>query len=191
VLTLCADPGERQTHWTVEARIQSGESWVIDYGTVLAIEDLISPAFLEARRYAFGEKIFTPRFGLIDSGWSAERVYSVCSRSGGLFIPSKGSTAAFGTWNQSAINGYPGLRLVTYIDHTAKLELYLERINKKMPPPLHLPADIGQDFVSGHSGQQLLQNKNSRLAPFFWKKVPEDHYGDCSKLHGVAWWVLK
>lgn len=191
ILTLCADPGERQTHWTVEARIATGESWVIDYGTVLAIEDLISPDFLAQRSYTFGEKTFTPRFGLIDSGWSAERVYSVCARSSGLYIPSKGSTAAFGTWNQSAINGYPGLRLVTYVDHTAKIELYLERINKKMPPPFHLPSDAGNDFIVGHSGQQLLQNKHSRLAPFYWKKVAEDHYGDCTKLHGVAWWVIK
>lgn len=191
ILTLCADPGERQTHWTVEARIASGESWVIDYGTVLAIEDLISTDFLAQRSYTFGEKTFTPRFGLIDSGWSAERVYSVCAKSGGLYIPSKGSSAAFGTWNQSTINGYPGLRLVTYVDHTAKIELYLERINKKMPPPFHLPSDAGNDFIVGHSGQQLLQNKHSRLAPFYWKKVAEDHYGDCTKLHGVAWWVIK
>ena len=106
-------------------------------------------------------------------------------------MPSKGSTASFGTWSQSAVNGYPTLRLVTYVDHTAKLELYLERINKKMPPLLHLPADTGTDFIHGHSGQQLIQNKNSRLAPYYWKKVAEDHYGDCTKLHGVAWWVLK
>ena len=191
ILTLCADPGERQTHWTVEARIATGESWVIDYGTVLAIEDLISPDFLAQRSYTFGEKTFTPRFGLIDSGWSAERVYSVCAKSGGLYIPSKGSTAAFGTWNQSAINGYPGLRLVTYVDYQAKIELYLDRINKKMPPPLHLPSDAGNDFIVGHSGQQLLQNKHSRSAPRYWKKVAEDHYGDCTKLHGVAWWVIK
>jgi hypothetical protein len=191
VLTLCADPGERATHWTVEARIQSGESWVLDYGTVLAIEDLVSPEFLAARRYPFGDQILSPRFGLIDSGWSAERVYSVCARSSGLYMPSKGSTAAFGTWNQSAVQSYPTLRLVTYVDHTAKLELYLERINKKMPPLLHLPADASTEFIRGHSGQQLLQNKNSRLAPYYWKKIPEDHYGDCTKLHGVAWWVLK
>jgi phage terminase large subunit GpA-like protein len=193
ILTLCADPGERSTHWTVEARIQTGESWVIDYGTVLAIEDLVSPEFLAARRYAFGEKTLAPTFGLIDSGWSAERVYSVCASSpGGLqLMPSKGSTASFGTWSQSAVNGYPTLRLVTYVDHTAKLELYLERINKKMPPLLHLPADTGNDFIQGHSGQQLLQNRNSRLAPYFWKKIAEDHFGDCTKLHGVAWWVLK
>lgn len=193
VLTLCADPGERQTHWTVEARIATGESWLLDYGTVLAIEDLIRPEFLAERRYQIGEKTYAPTFGLIDSGWSAERVYSTCAAApGGLqLIPSKGSTASFGTWSQSAVNGYPTLRLVTYVDHTAKLELYLERVNKKMPPLLHLPADCGTDFIGGLTGQQLLQNKNSRLAPFYWKKIAEDHYGDCTKLHGVAWWVLK
>jgi hypothetical protein len=191
VLTLCADPGERATHWTVEARIQTGESWVLDYGTVLAIEDLISPEFLAARTYFQGEKKYTPRFGLIDSGWSAERVYSVCAASGGLYQPSKGSTASFGTWSQSPVHGHPTLRLVTDVDITAKLELYIERVNKKMPPLLHLPADAGQDFIRAHSGQQLLTNRNSRLAPYYFKKIAEDHYGDCTKLHGVSWWVLK
>ena len=191
ILTICADPGQDETHWTVEARIPSGESWVIDYGTVLAIEDLISPAFLEQRKYTFGDRTFSPRFGLIDSGWSTERIYNMCARSAGLWMPAKGSTASFGTWTQSAIPAYPTLRLVTYIDYTAKLELYIERINKQMPPPLHFPGDSAQAFVHGHTGQQLLYNKTSRLTPHYFKKVVADHYGDCTKLHQVAWWVLK
>lgn len=191
ILTLCADPGERATHWSVEARIKTGESWVIDYGTVLAIEDLISPTFLAARKYKCRDKVLSPRFGLVDSGWSSERVYSVCASSGGLYMPSKGSTASFGTWSQSAVASYPQLALITYVDHTAKMELYFERIKKRQTPLLHFPADTGKDFIDGHSGQQLLQNKSSRSSPHYWKKIAEDHYGDCTKLHGICWWVLK
>jgi len=191
IITLCADPGERETHWTAEARIATGESWVIDYGTLLAIEDLLDPNFLGARRYTFNGQTFTPRFGLIDSGYNTERVYALCARSGGLYMPSKGSTASFGTWTQSQVPAYPSLRLVTYVDYTAKTELYLERVNKKLPPPLHLPGDVSRDFLDGHVGQQLLTNNNNRLAPHHWKKVAHDHYGDCTKLHGVCWWVLK
>ncbi|MFZ4597811.1 MAG: terminase gpA endonuclease subunit [Terrimicrobiaceae bacterium] len=191
IITLCADPGQTETHWTAEARLSTGESYVIDYGTVLAIEDLLSDEFLAARKYSFGETTHSPRFGLIDSGYNTERVYALCARSGGLFMPSKGSTASFGTWTQSTVNAYPSLRLVTYVDYTAKTELYLERINKKLPPLLHFPSDSSKEFIDGHTGQQLLQNKNSRLAPHYWKKVVSDHYGDCSKLHAVAWWVLK
>lgn len=191
ILTICADVGERETHYSVESRIESGESWVIDYGTVLSPEDLVSESFLAARKYRFGDKWYTPRFGLIDSGYNTERVYEVCARSRGLFMPSKGSTAAFGTWTLSQVSGYPQLRLVTYVDFTAKVELYLNRINKKLPPQLHLPADVGQDFLDGHIGQQLLEFPGARHAPKYFKKLPNDHYGDCSKLHGVANWVMK
>lgn len=191
IVTLCADPGEKETHWSVEARISTGESWVLDYGTVLAIEDLLDPNFLGARQYVFSEKTYTPRFGLIDSGYNTERVYALCARSGGLYVPSKGSPASFGTWTQSAIPAYPTLRLVTYIDYTAKTELYLERVNKKLPPPLHFPSDASRGFLDGHVGQQLLTNNNSRLTPHQWKKVAHDHFGDCTKLHGICWWILK
>jgi phage terminase large subunit GpA-like protein len=191
ILTCCADVGERETHWSVEARIESGESWVIDYGTVLSPEDLITETFLSARRYQFGDRWISPRFGLIDSGYNTERVYEVCARSRGLFMPSKGSTASFGTWTLSQVSGYPQLRLVTYVDFTAKVEIYLNRINKKLPPQLHFPADVGQDFLDGHIGQQLLESPGSRHAPKYWKKVVADHYGDCTKLHAVAHWVMK
>jgi phage terminase large subunit GpA-like protein len=193
VLTLCADPGERQTHWTVEARIASGESWLIDYGTVLSIEDLISANFIAERVYYFGEKKFVPRFGFVDSGWSTERVYSICAAAPAhlRLIPTKGSTAAFGTWSESPINGYPTLRLLTYVDLWAKDELYINRINKRLAPLLHIPQDTGSDFILGLSGQRKIENKFSRSMPSYWKKVAEDHYGDCTKLHGVGWTVLK
>lgn len=191
VLTLCADPGEKQTHWSVEARSQTGESWVIDYGTVLSIEDLIAPEFLASRRYALptGEEIGITA-GLVDSGFLAERVYGMCARSGGLYYPSKGSESTFGNYAVSTIKGM-NLLLYTYGDFPWKTHLYLERIKKRLPPLLHLPADVGRDFLDGHSGQQMLENKNSRIAPFYWKKVTNDHYGDCSKLHCVAWAILR
>ena len=37
----------------------------------------------------------------------------------------------------------------------------------------------------------MLENKNSRVSPFYWKKVANDHFGDCTKLHCVAWAVLR
>lgn len=192
ILTLCADPGEKQTHWSVEARNQDGESWVVDYGTVLSIEDLISPEFLAARRYQIpgSEEIVAPVAGLIDSGFLTERVYSVCAKSNGLYYPSKGSESTFGNYAVTTIKGL-NLLLYTYGDFAWKTHLYLERIKKKLPPLLHLPSDIGRDFIDGHVGQQMLENKNSRVSPFYWKKVTSDHYGDCTKLHCVAWAIMR
>ena len=192
ILTLCADPGEKQTHWSVEARNQDGESWVIDYGTVLSVEDLISPEFLAARRYAMPgrEELIAPVAGLIDSGFLTERVYGVCAKSGGLYYPSKGSESTFGNYAVTSIKGL-NILLYTYGDFAWKTHLYLERIKKKLPPQLHIPEDVGRDFIDGHTGQQMLENKNSRVSPFYWKKVTNDHFGDCTKLHCVAWAILR
>jgi len=192
ILTICADPGEKQTHWSVEARNQDGESWVMDYGTVLSVEDLISPEFLAARRYQVPgkEELVTPVAGLIDSGFLTERVYGVCAKSNGLYYPSKGSESTFGNYAVTTIKGL-NLLLYTYGDFAWKTHLYLERIKKKLPPLLHLPSDIGRDFIEGHVGQQMLENKNSRVSPFYWKKVANDHFGDCTKLHGVAWAIMR
>ena len=192
ILTLCADPGEKQTHWSVEARNDQGESWVVDYGTVLSVEDLISEEFLAARRYQLpgSDEIIAPVAGLIDSGFLTERVYSVCAKSRGLYYPSKGSESTFGNYAVTTIKGL-NILLYTYGDTIYKTHLYLERIKKRLPPLLHLPSDAGRDFIEGHTGQQLLENKNSRVSPFYWKKVANDHFGDCSKLHCVAWAIMR
>jgi len=116
LLTLCADPGEKETHWSVEARKPSGESFVIDYGTVLQPEDLLDLKDRLEYPLLGTERKIAPECGLIDSGDFTERIYSICARSGGFFYPSKGSNAAFGTWGESQVKGYIGLKLYPYID---------------------------------------------------------------------------
>lgn len=192
ILTLCADPGEKQTHWSVEARNDQGDSWVIDYGTVLSVEDLISEEFLAARRYQLpgSDQLVSPMAGLIDSGFLTERVYGVCAKSNGFYYPSKGSESTFGNYAVTSIKGL-NILLYTYGDFAWKTHLYLERIKKRLPPNLHLPSDVGRDFIDGHTGQQMMENKNSRVAPFYWKKVANDHFGDCTKLHCVAWAIMR
>jgi len=191
LVTLCADVGEKETHWTVEARNETGESWVIDYGTVLAPEDLVSKSFLEARQYPTPSgKIVRPTAGLIDSGFNTERVYSVCTNSDRLLWPYKGSDAAFGLWNVSEVKG-TGLLLYTGVDYTLTTALYLDRIGKRLPPLLHLPADTGRDFIHGLSGQQLMESKTNKSLGRFWKPVRADHFGDCVKMSMLTWWIMK
>ena len=191
LVTICADVGEKETHWAVEARKATGESWVIDYGTVLAPEDLISPTFLEARNYRTPSgRIVRPTAGLIDSGFNTERVYSVCINSDRLFWPYKGSDAAFGLWSVSEVKG-TGLLLYTGVDYTLKTALYLDRIAKRLPPLLHLPADTGRDFLNGLSGQQLMESKTNKSLGRYWKPVRADHFGDCVKMSMLGWWILK
>jgi hypothetical protein len=95
----------------------------------------------------------------------------------------------FGTWTQSDLKNYEALFLYTYVDFQAKVSLYLDRIAKKMPPQLHFPGDVSEDFLLGHMGQRIIEAEQGRGRT--WKKVPSDHYGDCTKLNLVCWWILK
>jgi hypothetical protein len=170
----------------------TGESWVIDYGVVDELESLVDPDFLKARIYTLpdSDQTITISAGLVDSGWSAERVYSLCSRSGGLLYPSKGNDSTFRTFSSSPVTGFSTI-LYTYSDFVWKSHLYLDRIQKRLPPLLHFPEDTSRDFLAGHSGQALVENRGSRANPYVFKNVENDHYGDCTKLHCVAWAVLR
>jgi phage terminase large subunit GpA-like protein len=192
MLTLCADPGGKRTHWTVEARIMTGESWVIDWGEVGEVDDLVSEEFLQARKYLLPDGVTTvaPMAGLIDSGFFTERVYGVCSRSDGLYYPSKGGAATFKHFSASPLPGI-GSILYAYSDFIWKMHLYVERIQKQLPPLLHFPMDVSRDFLAGHSGQVLIENKNNRNTPYQFKNLENDHFGDCTKLHCIAWAILR
>jgi hypothetical protein len=127
--------------------------------------------------------------GLIDSGDFTERVYATCARAGGVFFPSKGSAAQAGTWDASHLKDYPTLVLYRYVDFSAKVALYIERISKKSPPQIHFPSDASEDFLLGHMGQKIIESEKTKGR--VWKKVAGDHYGDCTKLHLVTWWVMR
>ena len=78
--------------------------------------------------------------------------------------------------------------MLSYVDYMAKMSLYSETIAKQRAPKLVLPRaeDVDSDLVRGLSGQKLV-NRNGRQQ---WKKVEDDHYGDCIKLQRVGWWCL-
>ena len=45
------------------------------------------------------------------------------------------------------------------------------------------------DVLAGLSGQQLEKPRGGGLAQ--WRKLPNDHYGDCVKIGQVSWWVRR
>ena len=79
--------------------------------------------------------------------------------------------------------------LYTYVDFQAKVSLYINKIAKKLPPLIHFPGDVSEDFVIGHTGQRIVEAEKGKGKA--WKKVSGDHYGDCTKLNLVCWWILK
>jgi phage terminase large subunit GpA-like protein len=189
LVTFCADPGQMQTHWSVMAWTDQGEGYVVDYGTTFAIEDLIALASRMEWKIEGRDEPVRVTCGLIDSGDFTERVYATCARAGGVFFPSKGSAAQAGTWDASHLKDYPTLVLYRYVDFSAKVALYIERISKKSPPQMHFPSDASEDFLLGHMGQKIIESEKTKGR--VWKKVAGDHYGDCTKLHLVTWWVMR
>jgi phage terminase large subunit GpA-like protein len=190
-VVVTADPGQSRTHWEALAVYRDGEMDVIDWGTVLSIEDLLRlPSELEYEVRDTGQKV-SPRVGVVDSGDWTERCYTMCLRSRGFWWPSKGADTRFGTWAQTQVKSHPGLVLFTYSDFNAKNELYAKRVKQQAPPRLRFPADVGAEVLHGHSGQQLLTKRTPAGVIHQWRKVPEDHYGDCTKLGMLAWWAAR
>lgn len=187
VLLLTADPGEKLTHWTVTAVRSDGTLFLIDWGTLLSSAELLSADFLKHRIYPIegtGEKLM-PQLGYIDSGYLTETQYDICAASGGLYWPTKGSDARHGSWAETSASSRPGLKLYTYSDLQIKNELYGSRVAKRARPGLVLPIDIDGALILGLSGQQKDKDSDS------WKKLPNDHYGDCIKLALLGSWIAK
>jgi len=187
MLVAGADIGQAASHWVVCMLDAEENLWVVDWGTVLTIDDLNRERgkWTYSRAKASDKKM-SPRFGLVDSGDFTADVYKMCQRSGGRWWPAKGSEATSGEWGQSKLAKYPGLSLYTYVDKVAKDELYDLRIHRKTGRRIYLPTDVGADFVDGLRGQERI-DKGLRAR---WKKVREDHYGDALKLCQLQAWVL-
>jgi len=178
LLMLLADPGEKATHWAVIAAMPNGDLFYIDWGSVVAEKELLSPEFLRARQYYLAgtnEKLY-PVVGYIDSSWNTEEVYDICQRSGGFLWPVKGDPRAVGTWNETrAASRTIDLRLYTYSDTQLKDEFYGRRIQRKKGPRIVIPIDADFELMHGLSAQQ--KDRQTGL----WKRVPQDHLGDCGK----------
>ena len=182
MLVLTADPGEKATHWSVCAIMPDMSVLYIDWGSLISERDLISAAFLTTLRYyiAGTTEFMIPQVGYIDTGWATEECYDICEKSGGFFWPVKGNDAAVGTWNETRAASRPNLKLYTYSDTQLKDEFYGRRIQRKKGPPIVIPEDADFDLMQGLSGQQKDRQTGK------WKRIAQDHYGDCGKYAVLA-----
>lgn len=180
-LSVAYDCHQDLQYWAVCGHGHGGEQWVIDWGTVLGIEDI--PAHAGGLEYE-GQKV---TLGFVDSGYNTQKVYDACAASGGLLWPTKGSEARTGTWTETMLREYRGLILYIYADHQQKTALYGERIARGGSPALHLPRDADEQLLRGLSGQELKRAAGAKWAT--WKRVAGDHLGDCVKLCAFTYQV--
>lgn len=178
-LTLSADVGQDTSHWTVVAWDEKGSGYVIDYGTVTSVEDLLDIASTCRFKTPEGTDA-TPIGGLIDSGFNTNAVYRVCHLSNGFYFPAKGSAANFGSIGESVIKEYPTMPLYTINEFASKVSLFIDRIAKRKAPFLVFPKDATEDFLNSFMGQQIITNKKGRRE---WRNVAGDHYADAVRLN--------
>jgi phage terminase large subunit GpA-like protein len=190
VIVTCADIGQDKQHWVTTAFAEDGSSHVLDYGTTLAIEDLLLDAPRRAYTTPSGQQV-APECGLLDSGFATFRVYAACQSSAGFYHPAKGSGATFGSKiSRTTIPEFSGIVLYTFVDHAIKTELFTDRI-RNAKPPVKIPADVSEDFLRGLSGQRLVPRKTASGTDLIWKSVAQDHFMDALKLCHIAWHILK
>jgi phage terminase large subunit GpA-like protein len=190
VIVTCADIGQDRQHWVTTAFAEDGSSYVLDYGTTLAVEDLLLDAPRREYTTPSGQKL-APECGLLDSGFATFRVYAACQASSGFYHPAKGSGATFGSKiSRTAIPEFSNIVLYTFVDHAIKTELFTDRI-RNAKPPVKIPADVSEDFLRGLSGQRLVPRKTASGTDLIWKSVAQDHYMDALKLCHIAWHILK
>ena len=181
--------------------MNDGALIVIDWGTVLSIEDLGTAEFRNARCYPLAgtDTMLSPEVGFSDSGHATNRVYDMCAtppppsaRAKFRWWPMKGASTRTGTYTTSKIRSHPMLELYVYVDHSVKTEMYGIRIGEGKAPAITIPVDADKirpgderGLINGLMGQKLITVGDHEE----WKKVLHDHYGDTIKQAIVAGWI--
>lgn len=180
-LTVCYDVHAEHQDWVVVAVVRGGDLYVVDWGHLLAIEDITE----HARGLEYGG--MRVRIGFVDSGYSPQSVYAACAASDGQLWPMRGADNKIGEVAIRSLDGWPGLEVYAYSDYAVKCQLYAERIARGRGGVLRLPRDADGDILSGLSGQEMISTERG----YAWKKIEGDHLGDCVKLALVSWWLLR
>jgi hypothetical protein len=193
-LVVTSDPGQKKDHWEISAVMKNGDVAVVMRGTALGFGELA-----KLPREIDGKPVIS---GLIDCRYNTEEVLSFCWDSKGFWWPTMGQEASMGTWNKRKVQSHPGLFVYNYSDYNLKFELYGRMIAGEVLPlelatelehgtrRFWLPADADKELVAHHSGQQLTEDKGNRESRK-WKRLPNDHWGDCSKLAVLARMIVE
>jgi endogenous inhibitor of DNA gyrase (YacG/DUF329 family) len=192
-LVATCDPGQKKDHWEISAVWKNGDVGPVLWGSSLGFGELE-----KLPREIDGKPVLA---GLIDCRYNTEEVLRFCWGSRGFWWPTMGQEASTGTWNQRKVQAYPGLVIYNYSDYNLKFETYARMISGEVLPlelateleqgqrRFWLPADADQELVNHHSGQQLMEDKGKSTRR--WKRLPNDHWGDCSKLAVLARMIIE
>ena len=192
-VVLGADVQQAFTNYVVRAFSPTGASWLVDYGRLASVDDLVQWA--AAARWTIGGKETKITAGLIDSGWQPEHVYRACAsaaRLGIRLLPSKGSGERFVAkpvrFTDIVIGGRTYRNsLVIYSDADFKRLLYVERV-RDAKEPWFIPDNVGTDYTEEMMRERMITVENTRgYEQLVWKRFGANHYADAEKLALVMW----
>jgi len=187
-IILGADVAQAFTNYVVRAFAPTGESWLIDYGRLAGLSDLV--AWAEGARWAIGGRERGIEGGLIDSGYQPESVYRACldARHRKIhFMPSKGSGEKFVSKPVRATDIVIGGRtlpksLLIYSDNDYKRMLYMDSIRDGRGP-WWIPQNVGRDYIDEMLKERTVTRANARgYDETVWKRFGANHYADAEKL---------
>jgi hypothetical protein len=173
----------------------NGDLAFVDWGAELDV------ASMERRRQANGwryqiagtNRIIEPAYGLIDAGYDSNTVWDLCAAEIEFWVPVRGTEARYGAWVRGSVRSHPTLDQFVYVDKTLKDDFYDRRIKQGKGGRILLPADAGELGPRDNPkyGTLLTQLKGQQRdgATGKWKKVPNDHWGDCGKYGVLDQWI--
>lgn len=202
--------------WVKFAFRRNGEFIVIDWGTLLAIDDLMSvaaepieevdedsPPVSDGNPQPRTGKTILPTEGGIDEGDQQGQVLSFCIRSQHFFSPTKGGAKhqTRGQLVAASLRNHEGKSFYAYHfnDDQFKKELYFHRIRdhkkiiagKSKTPRMWVPRDIDDQLLTELSNEHLTLKKSPRGYPIEeWVKKGANDLGDACKGALVMWhWI--
>lgn len=185
-LVVGVDPGQTAHHWVATAVCAGGVLKVVDWGAIGSVDSNKGRQglrwLMDTLAYKLNGKPYRPDIMYCDAGYNTNAVYDECRAAfPGMINPTKGTTSP-GTWGRSIVK-HCDLDLYTYSDFSLKVELYGQKFRTG---EVMLPIDSDRELLAGLSGQTLLQTQGGGKR---WKKVDNDHFGDCLKLGLLSLWV--
>jgi phage terminase large subunit GpA-like protein len=206
-VSLTADRQGDVVKWTKCGWLPDGTVYLIDYGYVLAPDELIAVAGDPFEVLSDGTMVSKTNDGLIDEGYNTTEIRDFCERSDGLFHPSKGRggiQVRQAVYESTALHRGREMLVYHYDDDDMKKQLYRARIKDAMDekrqakrlvriPRLWLPQDIGPDFIGELTSEKFVEERDPRgFTRWAWVKDesrPND-FGDAMKMHFVLWHIV-
>ncbi len=140
---------------------------------------------------------FTILFGIMDTGYKAKRqggVYEFLHDEGGRWMGWRGG--GFGLLSkekpiveETVTFNYPGkgqvdVPVIKGNDFICKEQFYRFTIKERRPPPLHLPRDLDEHYLTQVTSEHLTKRKmpDGRNEDVWQVGEADPHLGDCEKM---------